>query len=55
MEFNAKLRQLREAHGLSQEDLAARLKVSQQAVSKWEGGQRCRPLRTGACSPRYTA
>ena len=33
------LRQLREARGWSQLDLALRLGVSQNAVSKWEAGQ----------------
>ena len=30
---------LREAHGISQAELAKRLEVSRQAVSKWEKGQ----------------
>ena len=32
------IRQAREARGLTQEDLAERLEVSRQAVSKWEVG-----------------
>ena len=34
-----RLQELRKAAGLSQEDLAARLGLSRQAVSKWETGQ----------------
>ncbi len=34
-----KLQQLRKKQGLSQEDLACQLKVSRQAVSKWERGE----------------
>jgi len=37
--FSEKLQSLRREHGLSQEDLAERLGVSRQAVSKWELGQ----------------
>ena len=36
MEIAKRLATLRRAHGLSQEELAARLGVSRQAVSKWE-------------------
>ena len=36
MKFGDKLIQLRKKHGLSQEDLAAKLNVSRQSVSKWE-------------------
>ena len=36
MAFGERLQALRRARGLTQEDLAAELKVSRQAVSKWE-------------------
>ena len=39
MTFGEKLVQLRKQHRLSQEELAARLKVSRQAVSRWETGE----------------
>ena len=38
MGFAENLRQIRKERGLSQEELAERLKVSRQAVSKWEQG-----------------
>ncbi len=38
MGFGENLRQLRRERRLSQEELAERLKVSRQAVSKWEQG-----------------
>lgn len=38
MEFNNKLYNLRKQRGLSQEELANRLNVSRQTVSKWEVG-----------------
>lgn len=38
MEFNNKLYQLRKQKGLSQEELANRLNVSRQTISKWEVG-----------------
>lgn len=38
MEFSKKLTQLRRCEGLSQEQLADRLGVTRQSVSKWEGG-----------------
>ena len=36
MTFGEKLQKLRKEAGMSQEELAARLNVSRQAVSKWE-------------------
>ena len=39
MEFYQKLRTIRKSQGISQEELAERLNVSRQAVSKWESGQ----------------
>ena len=39
MEFNNKLYNLRKQKGLSQEELASRLNVSRQTVSKWEIGE----------------
>lgn len=39
MAFGERLQALRRARGLTQEDLAAELKVSRQAVSKWELGE----------------
>ena len=39
MEFYQKLQKLRKANGMSQEEMAAQLNVSRQAVSKWENGQ----------------
>ena len=38
MEFNNKLYELRKQKGLSQEELAGRLNVSRQTISKWEVG-----------------
>lgn len=38
MELNERLAQLRKEHGLSQNDLADQLKVSRQAISRWEQG-----------------
>jgi transcriptional regulator with XRE-family HTH domain len=38
MEFNNKLYNLRKQRGLSQEEMANRLNVSRQTVSKWEIG-----------------
>ena len=39
MNFNEKLFELRRKEGFSQEDLADKLNVSRQTVSKWETGQ----------------
>lgn len=36
--LNENIRALRRSKGLSQEELAARLNVVQQTVSKWENG-----------------
>jgi transcriptional regulator with XRE-family HTH domain len=38
MNFNEKLQHLRASRKLSQEELAGRLDVSRQAVTKWENG-----------------
>lgn len=38
MKFGENLRNLRKAKKLSQEDLAEKMKVSRQSVSKWETG-----------------
>lgn len=39
MKFGEKLQKLRKEKGMSQEELAMRLHVSRQAVSKWENDQ----------------
>ena len=39
MEFGEKLRELRKARSLTQEQLAEALYVSRTAVSKWESGR----------------
>ncbi len=39
MEMAERILQLRKSNGLSQEDLADKIGVSRQAVSKWESGQ----------------
>ena len=39
MEVGGRVRELRAAHGMSQDDLAARVYVSRQTVSSWESGR----------------
>ena len=39
MKLAEKLQLMRKREGLSQEDLAEKLGISRQAVSKWESGQ----------------
>lgn len=39
MQFYEKLSKLRKANNLSQEQLAEKLNVTRQAVSKWESGE----------------
>ena len=38
MTFNEKLKECREEAGLSQNDIAERLSITRQAISKWERG-----------------
>lgn len=38
MQFSQKLLELRKKRGFSQEDLAEKLNVSRQAISRWEMG-----------------
>ena len=38
MDFSEKLKQIRKNEGISQEQLAERIGVSRQAVTKWETG-----------------
>ena len=38
MSISVKIKQLRKSNGLSQEQLAEKLDVSRQAISKWESG-----------------
>ena len=39
MKFNENLKYLRKKEGLTQEELAEKLNVSRQSVTKWESGQ----------------
>ncbi|MDE6739841.1 MAG: helix-turn-helix domain-containing protein, partial [Lachnospiraceae bacterium] len=39
MNLSKKIYEMRKAHGLSQEQLAEKLGVSRQSVSKWESGE----------------
>ncbi|HCC04388.1 MAG TPA: transcriptional regulator, partial [Clostridiales bacterium] len=39
MKFNENLKYLRKQAGLTQEQLAEKLNVSRQAITKWESGQ----------------
>ena len=44
MTFGEAIRARREAMGMTQQELAARLYVSRQTVSRWESGSRCPDL-----------
>lgn len=49
MEFGEKLKQTREAQGMTQQTLADKLFVTRQAVSRWECGARYPDLLTAKC------
>ena len=38
MKFNERLKYLREKKGYTQDEIASRLNISRQSVSKWENG-----------------
>lgn len=38
MNFNEKLQSLRKSNGITQDELAEKLKVTRQTISKWECG-----------------
>lgn len=46
MDFSEKILSLRKSRGLTQEQLAEKLNVSRQSVSKWESGQAIPELET---------
>ena len=48
--LNENIRELRKSKGLSQEELALKLNVVRQTVSKWERGPRCPTLRCSSPS-----
>lgn len=39
MNFNEKLQSLRKSNGITQDELAEKLKVTRQTISKWECGE----------------
>lgn len=55
MEIGGRIRELRTAHGMSQDDLAARVYVSRQTISSWENGKTYPTSRACFCSPRSSA
>ena len=44
MELGAKIKELRQSRGMTQEQVAQKLNVSNQTVSKWETGAACPDL-----------
>lgn len=46
MQIGPRIQTLRRSRGWTQEQLAQALKVSRQAVSKWEAGRPCRTVQT---------
>ncbi|MFR2951163.1 MAG: helix-turn-helix transcriptional regulator [Collinsella intestinalis] len=55
MEVGGRIRELRAAAGMSQDDLAARVYVSRQTISSWENGKTTPTSRACSCSPRSSA
>lgn len=51
--FGQRLRQLRQSHHLTVEQLGIEFKVSKQAVSRWELGDRLPPLDVAAALADY--
>ena len=51
MKLSEKIIRLRKGRGLSQEELAERLEVSRQAVSRWESGTALPDAGTAANQP----
>lgn len=51
MKLSEKIVQLRKSQGLSQEELAEKLDLSRQAVSRWESGTAPRCRKSAAAQP----